>query len=129
MFLGENALVETMKRVGINYLNSIPSLALGSEAISLLDMTSAYSVLASEGYKNEPYFIRKVEDVNGNVLYEHKDNSELVLNKNLTFILNELLTNTSNPNFVSYTYPTAYTIIPKLTKNMELRQELLIQII
>ena len=116
LFLGENALVETMKRVGINYLNSIPSLALGSEAISLLDMTSAYSVLASEGYKNEPYFIRKVEDVNGNVLYEHKDNSELVLNKNLTFILNELLTNTSNPNFVSYTYPTAYTIIPKLTK-------------
>ena len=58
MFLGSDTLVDTMKRVGItSKLDSIPSLALGSQAISLLEMTNAYATLANEGYKNKPFFI------------------------------------------------------------------------
>lgn len=121
LFLGSDALVDMMKRVGINSLNSIPSLALGSEAISLIDMMGAYSYLASEGKKAEPYFIEKVTDISGNVLYEHKDIDEVVLNKSLIYIISELLSNTTNTKFISYTYPTSYGISYKLTRKYAIK--------
>jgi len=119
LFLGEENLVEMMKRVGISTnLDSIPSLALGSQAISLIDMTTAYSTLASEGKKINPHFIKKVVDINGNVLYEYTDYEEVILNKSITYILNELLSNSTNQNFIDYSYPTAYGISYKLTKKI-----------
>ncbi len=117
LFLGENTLVETLKRVGITAnLDSIPSLALGSQAISLIDMTTAYSTLANEGYKVKPYFINKVEDINGNVLYEYEPVKEAILNKSLVYVLDELLANTANPNFIDYSYPTSYMMMNRITK-------------
>lgn len=122
LFLGEETLVDMMKRIGVKAkLNSVPSLALGSEPISLLEMTGAYAVLANEGTKVEPYFISRVEDIQGNVLYEHKDNSETVLNKSITYILSELLSNTTNPNFIDYSYPTAYNIAYKLKHKLAVK--------
>ena len=122
LFLGSDVLVDMMKRVGITTkLDSIPSLALGSQPISLIEMTAAYSMLANEGYKVKPHFIKRVEDIHGNVLYEYKDNKEAVLNKSITFILNELLSNTSNPKYISYTYPTSYVISSKLTRKYAIK--------
>ena len=96
-------------------------MALGSQPISLLEMTKAYAVLANEGDKVNPHFIKRVEDINGNVLYEYKQIEETVLNKSITFILNELLANTSNPNFIDYTFPTSYVIANKLTKKYAIK--------
>jgi len=122
LFLGSDVLVDTMKRVGVTTkLDSIPSLALGSQPISLLEMTSAYSTLANEGYKIKPHFITKIEDINGNVLYEYKETKEAVLNKSITFILSELLSNSSNIKYASYTHPTAYAISDKLTKKYAIK--------
>ena len=122
LFLGSDVLVDTMKRFGVTTnLNSIPSLALGSEPISLLEMTNAYAILASEGKNVRPYFINKVEDINGNILYEHKNTEEIILNKSITYILSELLANTSNPNFISYTTPTSYVISNKLTRKYAIK--------
>jgi len=111
-----------MKRVGVTTdLDSIPSLALGSQAISLLEMTSAYATLANEGYKIKPHFIERIEDINGKILYEFKETKEAVLNKNITYILNELLSNATNPNYIDYTYPTAYVIANNLTKKYAIK--------
>jgi len=122
LFLGSDTLVETMKRVGVTTdLDSIPSLALGSQAISLLEMTSAYATLANEGYKIKPHFIERIEDINGKILYEFKETKEAVLNKNITYILNELLSNATNPNYIDYTYPTAYVIANNLTKKYAIK--------
>jgi len=44
------------------------SLALGSGAVSPLDMALGYSVFANGGYRVEPYFIDRIEDSEGNVL-------------------------------------------------------------
>ena len=116
LFLGEETLVNMLKRVGISSkVEPIPSLALGSEEISLLEMTKAYATFANLGNKVNAKLIKKVEDMNGNVLYENKDKTETVLNKSLTYIINELLTSTTNYNFVDYAYPTCYDITSKLT--------------
>lgn len=122
LFLGEETLVEMLKRVGItSELEAIPSLALGSEEISLMDMITAYSTLASNGYKQDPHFIKKIEDSNGNVLYEYKDKKEQVLNSSLVYIINEMLTSTYNYNFIDYNYPTCYDLASKLTKKYSVK--------
>lgn len=122
IFLGEEALVETLKRVGVkSNLEAIPSLALGSKEITLMDMITAYGTLASGGYKNDAYFINKVEDSNGNVLYERKNTKKPVLNSSLTYITNEILTSTYNYNFIDYNYPTCYDIASKLTNKYSIK--------
>lgn len=122
IFLGEDTLVETMKRVGVSAkLDNIPSLALGSQSISLMDMMVGYSAFANEGYKIKPYFISRVEDINGNVLYEYEPVKEAILNKSITFILNELLANSTDSNFIGYAYPTGYVMLPKLTRKYAIK--------
>lgn len=116
LFLGEDTLVNMLKRVGINSkLGSIPSLALGSEEISLIEMTGAYAIFANGGNKVKPKLIKKITDIDGKVLYENKDIKETVLNKSIVYITNELLTSTYNYNFIDYNYPTCYDITNKLT--------------
>ncbi len=122
LFLGEETLVEMLKRVGItSNLEAIPSLALGSKEISLIDMVGAYSTLASSGYKTKPHFIKKIEDSSGNTLYEYKEYKEQVLNSSLTFIMNEILTSTYNYNFIDYNYPTCYDLKSKITKKYAIK--------
>ena len=116
LFLGENMLINTAKRLGItSNLTAIPSLALGTEEISLLEMTTSYSSFANLGYKVEPHFIKKIVDSKGNILYENKEEKELILNQSLTFILNEMLTYTYNKNFIDYNYPTLISLLPQIT--------------
>ena len=57
----------------------------------MLDFAGGYTTLANGGYNTDNYFIRKVEDLEGNKLYEHKNKKKLVLNSNYVYILNELL--------------------------------------
>lgn len=122
LFLGEETLVDFAKRVGVtSKLDPIPSLALGTEEINILEMIEGYSTFASGGYKIKPHFITKVEDMNGNTLYKYKENKELILNKNTTFILNELLSNCYNKNLIDYNYPTCMSIAPKITKKYAIK--------
>ena len=122
LFLGENTLVEMLKRVGVtSKLKPIPSLALGSNEITLIDMMSAYSSLASGGYKVKPHFIQKIEDSKGNTLYKYKDNKEELLNSSLVYIMNEILTSTYNYKFIDYNYPTCYDISSKLTHKYSIK--------
>ena len=116
LFLGESMLPNTAKRLGItSNLTAIPSLALGTGEISLLEMTASYSAFANLGYKVKPHFITKVEDQKGNILYEKKVELEAILNSSLTYILNEMLTYTYNKNFIDYNYPTLISLLPNIT--------------
>lgn len=122
MFLGEETLVDISKRLGITEeLEAIPSLPLGTASISMLEMLTAYGCFASSGYLNHTYFIEKVTDLNGNVLYEHTKEETLVLNPSLTFILSELLTGTYDQKMIDYTYPTALTIANILTHKVSIK--------
>lgn len=122
LFLGENTLVDMAKRVGIKTsLSNIPSLALGSIEINLLEMMTAYNTFANEGYKNDLYFIKKIEDMHGNILYEKKEYSEQVLNKSLVYVLNEMLTNTYSSAFIDYNYPTCINIAGKLSNKYAIK--------
>lgn len=122
MFLGEDTLVNMAKRLGITAkLPEIPSLPLGTSEIGIIEMASAYSVFANNGYKNRPHLITKIEDINGNVLYEFKETEELVLNSSLTYILNELLTTTYDSSFIDYNYPTIINVAGRLSRKYSVK--------
>src|SRR5690606_16237875 len=64
-------IVAMAKNVGIKSpLNPYPAIALGTEDVSLLEMTTAYATFASGGLYNEPLAILRIEDKDGNVLRE-----------------------------------------------------------
>lgn len=122
LFLGEEVLVDMAHRLGItSNLSSIPSLALGSEEIGLMEMVKAYSTFANEGYDVTPHLIKRVEDMNGTVLYEFKEEPEQILNKSLVYILNELLTSTYASEFIDYSYPTCINIAGKMSRKYSVK--------
>lgn len=116
LFLGVDKMIDVAKRTGINEeLQGVASLPLGTSEINILDFATGYNTFATGGYKKDLYFIRKVTDLDGNILYEHEDKKDLVINPNYTYILNEALTSTTNDAFVDYTTPTALNISGSLT--------------
>lgn len=122
LFLGEDVLVNTLKRVGIDSnATNVPSLALGSTEINLLEMMEGYGTLANLGYKIKPYFIEKIEDEKGNILYKHKDEKELVLDPSIVFILNELMTGTYASELIDYSYPTCISFRGQLSKKYAIK--------
>lgn len=122
LFLGTEAMIDVAKKTGIKAnLQDVASLPLGTSEINMLDYATGYATFASGGYKKDLYFIEKIEDLNGNLLYEHKEQKKLVLNPNYTYILNEMLTSTTNSVFVDYTTPTALNISSMLTKKYAIK--------
>ncbi len=122
LFLGVDKMVDVAKRTGINaHLDEVASLPLGTSEINILDYASGYTTFASGGYQKELYFIEKIEDIDGNILYEHEDKNRLVINPNYTYILNEMMTSTTNDAYVDYTTPTALNIASTLTHKYALK--------
>ncbi len=122
LFLGEENLVDIAKKMGIKTkLEANASLPLGTSEIPMIDFASAYTTLASGGYKRDIHFIKKVEDLNGNVLYKYKNEKDLVLNENYVYILNELLTSTYNSAFVDYNSPTVMSLSSQLSKKYAIK--------
>lgn len=76
--------IKKAKEMGITSLNANYyglSLVLGGGEVKLLDEVAAYGVFATDGIKNEKSPILKVEDKNGNIIEEYKNNPTKVLNE------------------------------------------------
>ena len=115
-------MIDVAKRTGIKTdLDEVASLPLGTSEINILDYATGYTTFASGGYEKDLYFIERIEDLNGNVLYKHEDKNTLVINPNYTYILNEMMTSTTNSAYVDYTTPTALNIASNLTHKYALK--------
>jgi penicillin-binding protein 1A len=65
---GVSNTVALAKSMGVtSEMPNVPSVALGSSSISLMEMTTAYACLANEGRTTHPYYITEVHDQHGNV--------------------------------------------------------------
>ncbi len=122
LFLGIDELINTAKICGIKEkLNEVPSLALGTSEINIIDYATGYTTFASGGYQKKLHLVRKVVDQDKKTLYEFKDTNNLVLNPNYVYILNELLTSTTNSAFLDYNIPTALSVANKLSNKYALK--------
>ncbi len=70
--------VALAKRMGISSkLDAVPAIALGSEDVSPYDMVAAFSVFPNHGIYMEPYAITRIEDANGNIIFERRGNTNI----------------------------------------------------
>jgi len=71
MEAGPDKVIETAKRLGIgSKLKANASIALGTSEVSLLELTASYAPFANGGEAIRPYIIRRITDLEGNMLYE-----------------------------------------------------------
>ncbi|MCY3580330.1 MAG: transglycosylase domain-containing protein [bacterium] len=73
VLVGPNAVINTARRMGITSdLEEVYSLALGTGAVSPLEMASAYSTFATNGVHARPYLISRITADDGTVLYRRQ---------------------------------------------------------
>ena len=78
--VGIENVIATAHAMGVDVdLPPYPSVALGSVGIPPVQMAEAYATLAADGVHREGVAITRIEDRNGNILYEHVDAPEQVL--------------------------------------------------
>ncbi len=98
MFLGEEMMVDTLHRFGIERpFQPLPSLALGAQNVTLAEMVRGYGALANEGKLTEPVAILRIEDRHGEVLVNEEPEETQVLDPGQTFILNRMLRSVFEP--------------------------------
>ena len=90
--IGANYAADYARNMGIASPISVDlSMALGTSSVTLQEMVRAFGVLANEGKKVEPYFIRKVVDRTGNVFEEHTPQAEQVIDSKVAYITTSVL--------------------------------------
>jgi penicillin-binding protein 1A len=90
--VGVSLVASYARRMGIKSpLGQNLSLALGSSEVNLLELTSAYGVIANRGIRNDPLFILKVEDKNGNVLEKNAPRPAEVLSEETAAVMTSML--------------------------------------
>jgi penicillin-binding protein 1A len=91
--------VKILQEIGVDYVVSYAinmgitsplvntlSLALGVSGVTLQELVQAYNVLADQGQKVTPYFIKKIVDRTGNVFEETIVKSEQVIDPRIAFL-------------------------------------------
>jgi penicillin-binding protein 2D len=117
LFLGEEVLVDTMKRFGIqSKMAMVPSLALGTSGVRVLEMANAYSHFANGGKKVEPVFITKIENHRGDVIYKNSSENETVLDPKQAYVMTQMLTGIFDSKLNGYTSVTGSTVIKNMTR-------------
>ena len=87
--------LNTIKDMGITTLTDPNryglTLVLGGGEVSLLELTGGYSAFANNGIRNPMTGILKIEDSNGNVLEEYHEAPAQALDKNITLLVTDIL--------------------------------------
>ncbi len=72
-------------------LDAVPSLCLGTCDISLYEMVGAYTCFANLGTYSKPYFIKRIEDKEGNVLAQFGEVHKEAIPEKTAYTLTQML--------------------------------------
>jgi penicillin-binding protein 1A len=96
--------IKVLEEIGVSYATAYAanmgitsplypnlSMALGSSEVTLQELVRAYGVLANQGKRVQPYFIKKIVDRTGHVFEEAKPVSEQVIDPRIAFMTSYIL--------------------------------------
>jgi penicillin-binding protein 1A len=90
--VGLDKVADAARRLGITTpLDTVPAMSLGAEEVRPLDMASAYATLANDGVRMAPYFVERVEDRKGRVLFTGRGEGERAVSEQVARIANDVL--------------------------------------
>jgi len=67
------------------------SLSLGTFEVRLIELVSAFTVFPNKGIRIRPYFLTRIEDKDGNILEEHKIETEEVISPQTAYMMTYLM--------------------------------------
>jgi penicillin-binding protein 1A len=75
--VGNDKVAQVSRRLGVttlpSYAGELLSLPLGVTEVHPMEMASAYAALGNDGRYNQPWYIERVEDRDGNIIFEKEE--------------------------------------------------------
>ncbi len=92
MKYGLNTVVSYARKFGLAHnVPAVPSLGIGSCEATLMEMVSAYTAFPNGGVRPMPYFIDRINDKNGRLIYQNIPATQEVLRKEAAWIMCSML--------------------------------------
>ena len=89
---GPQAVTVLARHMGVKSpLDPVPSLCLGVADLTLMEMTGAFSAFANKGVFIEPIIYTRIEDKNGNTIYDVTPNTYEALDERTSYIMLKML--------------------------------------
>jgi penicillin-binding protein 1B len=86
--LGPALIVKTAHEMGIHEdLPAVLPISIGADETTLLELTSAYQVFATEGQQSPPYAVEAVVDAKGHQIYQHEDVENRVIRPAVAYLI------------------------------------------
>jgi penicillin-binding protein 1B len=86
--LGAATIVKTAHEMGIHEdLPAVLPISIGADETTLLELTSAYQVFATEGLQSPPYAVEAVVDAKGHLIYQHADEENRVIRPAVAYLI------------------------------------------
>ena len=93
--VGWDKVVEMAHKVGIeSKLESVPSVGLGSNEVTVFEMVRAYGTFMNQGKKTEPILVSRIEDKDGKVIAEFKTEQKQVMSPENAWLMTYMLRGT-----------------------------------
>ncbi len=93
--VGYDRVVEIAQRAGMNMnIQATPAVALGSYEVTPLEITGAYTMFANRGEVLKPYYIQRIRDDTGAVLFEHHPEPRPALDPRIAYLMTNLMEET-----------------------------------
>ena len=90
--VGVLPVLDYARRLGIeSHLPAVPSLALGTGGVTLLELASAYMPFANQGLWARPTFLRRVEDRDGNVVWQSPYDTRQAISPSTAYLMSSML--------------------------------------
>lgn len=105
LLVGSSTLASLIKSFGIEVSDVNPTIGLGSNVMSPLELTAIYNCFASEGVFYKPSFIKTITLSNGRNLYSNNKTGKRLLSKNETIIMNYMMRAPFDRGLISYASP------------------------
>jgi len=95
--VGVSTAVYYAQRLGIeSQLPMVPSLALGTGEVTLLELTTAYTAFANRGTVSSPRLIARVEDSEGHTIYFGEERHTQAISPTTAYLMSSMLSDVVN---------------------------------
>ncbi|WP_411953666.1 transglycosylase domain-containing protein [Alkalibacillus sp. S2W] len=86
-----------LDKMGIDGGQNVPSNVLGpSPPMTIEENVSAYTTFANQGNHKSPYMVERIEDDEGNIIYEHESESEEVFSPQTAYLTIDMMRDVVN---------------------------------
>ncbi|MEH6306415.1 transglycosylase domain-containing protein [Olivibacter sp. CPCC 100613] len=93
--VGWDNVVKTAHKCGItSHLESVPSVSLGSNDVTVYEMVSAYATFLNKGNHANPILVKRITDKDGHLLVEFKPETKRVISEEIAWLMTYMLRGT-----------------------------------